>query len=383
MSPEYLQNLSQELIDMYTATETELLNSISKKIGQNKSLFIQVEGQTSLINDWQLDRLAQLDGLTKDNIKIIAKGTGKTEQEISHIFAQAVETSTKSDEALISEGIKKGLLNTVPPIGESIAVKNALSFAENTTLTTFNEINNSMLRRSNKAYVDTVNQVTTNVLAGIQTPNQAMVSAVKTMSKDGIPVFVASNGAKWSAEAYTSMVIKSNVKSTINVIQDARIREAGGEYIEINAYGGARPKCADDQGQVYSLDGNTEPIKDLNGDTVYPRDWADSSYGEADGILGINCGHQRFMFVPELSGFDREKIKAKENDDIYKEKQQQRYLERDIRNAKREKLSLENAKTDPQAIKKAQSKISARQESMREFIDKTDRNRNYAREKVI
>lgn len=363
---------------LYANLETELLNNIAKKIGANKKLFKIVEKDNSRITDWQLDRLKELNGLTKENIAIIAKNTKKTPKEIEKLFNEALKTSP--DEALIKKGAELGVLDSIPPIKQDVLVKNTLKVAINNSRTTFNKMNISMLGSSRKSYVDAVNKVTTNVMAGIMTPQQAMIKSVKEMTQQGLVAFTARNGAEWSPEAYTMMVVRTNVSQVNHEIQDIRMREAGGEYIEINSYSGARPKCSLDQGQIFSINGNTTPITDINGRTIRPRDWRSSTYGEPDGILGINCGHERFMFVPELSSYNRQKINKKENDETYEEKQQQRYLERQIRNAKREVSTLESAGLDSTNEKK---KVSQKQADMREFINSSGRARDYSREKVI
>jgi hypothetical protein len=364
--------------ELYVEVETLLLNNIAKKIGQNKKLFQIVEQDNTKITDWQLDRLKELDGLTKENIEIIAKQTKKTPQEIEKLFKEAI--NELPDEKLIQAGVKIGVLNAIPPISQSQLVKNALTVAINSTKTTFNKVNNSLLASSRASYVTTVNKVSTNVIAGVMTPQQAMTSAVKEMTQQGLTAFTANNGAQWSPEAYTSMVIKSNVKNTTNDIQDIRIQEAGGNYIEINSYSGARPLCSLDQGQVFSLNGDTTPIVDINGRVIPVRSWYESTHGQPAGILGINCGHDKFMFVPELSAYNRQPINRKENDEAYEEKQQQRYLERQIRNAKREVSTLESAGLD---ATKEKQKVKDKQAQMREFINSSGRTRDYGREKIV
>ena len=367
--------------ELYTNLETVLIKNIAKKIGQNKRLYNQVEKSPEKVLDWQLDRLNKIDGLTEENIKIIARETKKTPEEIGRLFEEVLDELP--DEKLIGRGIKANVLSPVAPIKESQTIKNALTVAKNSTRTTFNAVNNSLLASSRQVYIDTVNKVSTNVIGGVMTPIQAMASAVREMSQEGLTAFTASNGAKWSPEAYTGMVVRTNVKNTINDLQDIRIREAGGNYIEINSYVGARPLCSQDQGQIFSLNGDTTPITDINDNVIQVRAWSSSTNGEPAGILGINCGHQKFMFVPELSSYDREPINKKENDAEYEERQQQRYLERQIRYAKREQIALESARTNKEYIRKANAKVRQKQKDMREFIDRTNKNRNYAREQVI
>jgi hypothetical protein len=383
MNREFLENISREVVELYAEMETELLNNIAKKVGANKELFLQIEDNPALINDWQLDRLKQLDGLTKENAKIIASQSGKTVKEIENIFDQAIENGLAVDDTLLLKGVEAGILKAVPKISESLILKNALQVGINSTKTTFNKINNTMLDSTQRAFVDTINRVSTNILAGLDTPQQASLKALRQLSSQGLTAYVADNGAQWSPEAYTNMLVRTNVKNTINNVQDLRIQKAGGNYIEINSYSGARPLCSEDQGQVFSLNGNTTPIKDLNGNTIRVRSWFDSTHGQPAGILGINCGHQKFMFVPSISSYERNPIPQKENDERYQERQQQRYLERQIRQAKRDKSVLESSTmVSKQDLKKAQEKITLRQQQMRQFIKENDLNRNYAREQI-
>ena len=93
----------------------------------------------------------------------------------------------------------------------------------------------------------------------------------------------------------------------------------------------------------------------------------------------INCGHFPIPIVPGVTiphGADN--IQPKEaNDKAYELSQQQRALERNIRNAKRE---VEMA--GDLATKEMKDKVREAQAEMREFIDRTGRTRRYDREAV-
>ena len=65
--------------------------------------------------------------------------------------------------------------------------------------------------------------------------------------------------------------------------------------------------------------------------------WKDTSYGEPDGILGINCTHHKWLFLPGMSirrHFPTEDMEA--NNKLYRQTQVQRALERSVRKQKRE-----------------------------------------------
>ena len=69
------------------------------------------------------------------------------------------------------------------------------------------------------------------------------------------------------------------------------------------------------------------------------------------------------------------------NDKEYQESQQQRALERSIREAKRKQAAFKAAGLDDAAADMAQA-IKDRQAAMREFIGKTGRTRRYDRESI-
>lgn len=376
MTPE--QRLAKELLELYAQMETGLLVNIANKLSMGKEMFIDTVDGTRKVNEWQLERLKQIKGLTDENAEIIAQMSGKTQGYVNEIFDRALITGTKIDEELLKKGIKAGVLNEIDNISESPAVYRALISAKQNMLTTLSDTNRSILANSRQEYVKLVNTVTTKVTSGTQTIGAATKQAVKELANNGIKGFTAKNGTEWSSEAYIKMTTQANIKNMINEVQEIRIKEAGGDYIEINAYSGARPLCSEDQGKVFSLSGNTTPIKDINDNVIYPRAWEDSTYGKPNGILGINCGHQRFMFVPELSAYNRDPIPRKENDIDYEEKQKQRFFERNIRNTKREIAMLKEIGIED--ISKERQELLKYKVGLTEHLNATGRTRIQANE---
>uniref|UniRef100_UPI00240A6D31 phage minor capsid protein n=1 Tax=Atopococcus tabaci TaxID=269774 RepID=UPI00240A6D31 len=71
-----------------------------------------------------------------------------------------------------------------------------------------------------------------------------------------------------------------------------------------------------------------------------------------------------------------------ESERVYKESQKQRYLEREIRRAKKEKAAIEAMRATEEDLKKANAKIRQKQANMRAFIEDTGRTRRYQREQI-
>lgn len=383
-----LDELQEQIERLYIDMENELLLNIAKKLSAGKPMEIdkwdeannqQLYGSGN-VNEWQLQRLKELDGLNEENAKIIAKYSGKTVEEVEKVFDRAREIGMTRDETIISEGVKLGILNEIDPIAEDLAVKGILGHAIESVLTTFNSQNNSLLVSAGEEYRNIVNRVSTQVLAGTKTTNKAMQEAVTQLAEKGLTGFTAKNGAQWSPEAYTKMVIRSNTQNTINSIQDERIKMSGGDYIEVSSHLGARPLCSQDQGQVFSLSGNTSSIQDLHGKGIKVRAWSSSTYGKPAGIFGINCGHSRYMFVPGLSVKREMDFTKEENDEAYIEKQRQRQYERAIRNKKREIAMLKETGAEDSYIRRKQNSLSNTRKEYLEFLDRTGRTRITANE---
>lgn len=383
-----LDELEEQVERIYIDMENELLLNIAKKLSAGKPMEIDKWDETTGqpiygsggVNEWQLERLKELNGLNNQNAKIIAKYSGKTVKEVEQVFAKAQEIGTEANKSILEAGIKAGILNEINPKTEEEQVSGILSSAMQEVLTTFNKQNNSLLASAGDEYMDIINKVSSQVLAGTKTVEKAMQEAVSKLAEKGLTGFTAKNGARWSPEAYTKMIIRSNTQNTINHIQDEQMALAGNDYIEISKHSGARPKCADDQGQIYSLSGNTEPIVDGRGKKIKVRSWSSSSYGQPDGILGINCGHSRRSFVPGLSIHRDNPMPRAENDKDYKEKQRQRQYERTIRNKKREIAMLKQTKAEDSYIRIKQNSLSNTRKEYLDFLDKTGRTRITANE---
>ena len=213
-------SLEEQVERYYIDMENELLLNIAKKVAVDKPMEIDkwsLETNSPIVgsggvNEWQLERLKELGGLTEENAKIIAKYSKKSKKDIEKIFERAREIGTEVDKKQLELGIKAGILNEIDPVVEDIVVKNIISNAMQETLTTFNKQNNSLLVSSGREYTKIVNTVSTEVMAGIKTVTKAMQDAVTKLAEKGLTGFTARNGAQWSPEAYTKMVLRTNTR---------------------------------------------------------------------------------------------------------------------------------------------------------------------------
>ena len=211
-----------------------------------------------------------------------------------------------------------------------------------------------------------LNKAAGKTVSGIESRQAAMRQCIKELSDKGIPAFVDKRGREWSPEAYVNMAIRTTAVNTAQQAQFDRMDDYGLNLVEVSSHSGARPKCAKDQGKIFNRSGGGGYTTDLHGRKIRYYAWSESSYGEPDGILGINCGHQIYPFTPGVSYQTYFPEPEEENAEAYKKSQQQRELERRVRKSKRECMMLETA-GDPEGARQAQQLLKQRQDALRQF----------------
>jgi len=374
MDKEKLEKLSRPLRKLYLVIEDEILMNVAKKISRDNDLLVDIEvnGDYQRIESWQMGRLNDLEELTLDNIRTISRYADQTLDVVGETLSRAGFQAVEDIEDVLKEGAERGILRApISGVRRSDNLINVLNAYVDQARTDFNLINTTMLDQSRQAYLDIVNQTTGNVLAGNMTPQQALRRVSSEWAQKGIPALVDRAGREWSTEAYVSTVTRSMSNNIANEMQDERMNEYGVDLVEVSSHDGARPLCAPYQGRIYSLSGNHPDYPPLSS----------TSIGEPAGLFGVNCGHVKYPYIPGLTKRSFKPVSQRRNEKIYEESQKQRYLERRIREAKREKDFME-ALGDEEGIREAKQRIRDRQANMRSFINQTNRTRRYNREQV-
>lgn len=153
--------------------------------------------------------------------------------------------------------------------------------------------------------------------------------------------------------------------------QDARCDEYGIDLIEISSHKGARPKCAPYQGRIFSRSNKSGIAHDGSGREIQYSPLSETSYGEPDGLFGINCHHKKYPFIDGVNFQRYFPYEKDENDAYYAVLQKQRQLERRIREQKRE-IDMLKEIGDDEGIKAARAKLREQQAKYKEFSEKND-----------
>ncbi len=352
MTPYEALKLSQKITDLFLGLETDLMQNIAKQMSTNMEI--------SSTSQWRIRKLAQLGALDKQNIKTIAEYVGIAPGLIREAVEMAALEEIKKLDPAYQQIVKAGILEGNVPQKISPELAKALKAFQKQAQTDLNLVNTVMRYKAKAAYtklihstaelaekqtfLDVLGKNTGGVVTGSMARTEALRTTLKEFSEKGIPAFVDKTGREWTPEAYVNMDIRTTVNNVAHQTQFNRMDEYGIDLIEVSSHAGARPLCAEDQGKIFDRSNKSKK---------YPH-WKNSSYGKPAGILGINCGHQIYPFV-EGANIQRyfPTVDKDENDRLYKESQQQRALERTVRQNRRNINMLEATGIDTSEAKRA------------------------------
>ena len=353
---------------------------------------------------WLMRKLAEIGKLNQENIKLIANMSGISQATAEQMLNKMAEEATAAMEPGFQYMVEQNLIEGMPEGRRSKNIRQAVDNLKAQAKNTLNLCNTTMLYKARDAYsrlvqniakeaeelsnkqefIDVLNKHGSSVTIGAESRHQAMIKCIREFNEKGIPAFVDKRGREWTPEAYVNMAMRNTARQTAEEVQSARCKDAGINLIQIDSHSGARPKCAKDQGKIFSLNNVSGETEDLNGRTIRYYPWNSSSYGEPDGILGINCHHHKWPFVPKVNiqrYFPTNDIDV--NDKLYKETQVQRALERSVRKKKRECV-LCNEIGDKEAFKEAAVKLKQKEAKLKRYVgSKEQLHRRKDREQVV
>ena len=410
-------NLAAPIADAYMSVEERLLVRIARQLSLND------DHQLNEVSKWQLKQLAKHGHLRQDAHKIIAAGTKGIPGNVADTVRQAI------DDTLAEDGIQ-GMWHD-KRFAESAA--NSVKHYRNQAKDVYNQVNTVMKYKAESTFVRAVNTVadkwtqeqrreqseiankqdmlnilnsnTAAVVSGAESRTKAVRTTIHEMAQKGIPAFVDKSGREWSPEAYVNMDIRATVKNTALEAQFSTMDSLGQDVFEVSSHPGSRPKCRPWQGKLISRSGKTTEITDINGRKHKVIPLSQTSFGEPDGLFGINCGHRPRgvsdgLFRKSSVEYDdteaagRRKVNAQspawtpgnqsvdEDKELYNKVCRQRELERRVRKSKTEADMLEAA-GDTEGAKEVRRKMAEQNKALKSYCDsnglkyRSDRVRTY------
>ena len=360
---------------------------------------------------WEALKLSEMGQLTNESIEIIAANTGQKADAVRAALDAGIKTSLADEEAMLQNAADKGYVKTTAGTLEtSQHVRDLVDAYVAQAEDDMNLVNTVMLQSTQNRYQMAIQQVvnaeeaaqiealtgaknaaelaaqmekvqrtlnaaTGSTLLGNEARTKALRGAIATLANEGITGFIDAGGHHWTPEAYINMDIRTTVGNVARQAQKTRAAEYGVDTFQVSRHAAARPLCAPYQGWICSWSGGGYTVEDLYGNQFQVHDINETSYGQPAGLFGINCGHNPLTFVP---GYSVPRVaeltpeQEQENALQYAQSQQQRHLEREVRQAKTEALAYDAA-GDKEGFVLASQKVKQTQADYAAFCKQTGR----------
>lgn len=387
ITPKQIQDLADPLESIYIHIADALLVNIGKHITSPTWTHTAA---------WEIQKLSELGQLTQENAAIINAWIKQIPAEIRDTMEATRAAALDKLEKELDKAAKDGYIT--PPIADS-TVQILQDYAQQAA-DHLNLVNTTMLQSSVEQYQRAVmltqqeaarleaqraatqtilNEAAGNVATGVETRTVALRRAIKQISDEGLTGFIDRAGRHWTPEAYVNMDIRTTVHNVAIQAAKSRMQDFNAQVFQVSSHAGARPGCYPYQGKFYAWDNSSGSVELGNGSVVDYAPLNSTTYGQPAGLFGINCGHYPIPIIPGVTiphGADNIQPKE-ENDKAYAESQEQRALERKIREAKRVvEMAGDTATPEDKA------RVRELQGQMREFIERTGRTRRYDREQI-
>lgn len=388
MNPRYIEELSWRMGEVYAAVVDQILINLARHF----RYMTPGELPTGSFA-YQAKKLAEMGQVTRETEQIILTMLGDADGALREVLEAAIVDGLKDAEPALRAAAKKGLVrDTVPELSPS--QMQAFQAYYRQSADRLNLVNTVMLESTEWAYQSTVadivtrinttqgilNVATGEVVTGVETWNNAVKRGVQKMVANGITGFVDHGGHRWSPETYVTMDVRTTMANTAREAVWERMDDYSADLYQVSWHDAARELCFPWQGKVISREDMSREVEDDEGNPVHVYAQSETSYGEPAGLFGINCGHYPIPFFPGFSRIRPPMQDEEENAKAYAESQQQRALERKLREEKRDLEVMKAQGASEEELKAQRQRIRDASEDIDEFCAKTGRTRRRNRE---
>lgn len=340
LTPDYFYGKSDKLVEMYQELEDWIIKDIAMRLMKS--------GELSGTADRELWKLQQMGLHNTEIVKRISQVTGKSRDEVRRLLRDSVMTSFSDDVDVLEK-----LMDIQTPLQNNAAI-----MAMNAEMMkTFGELSNltrTTMMQTQTDLLNMLNEVDYRVASGMQSYSSAVCEVLDRYAQSGV-VIDYPTGARRSLEAAVRCCIVTSMNQTSAQVTNQYIAQGGIEYVLVSAHMGARhdkkhPEGLQShdhwQGKVYKIVGRDEDTPNLLEATGYSIDPATGQGKVVNplGLHGYNCRHShkpwdKSLRNPYLDKDGNPKIDVHESQKLYDKQQQQRAMERAIRQTKRELLA--------------------------------------------
>lgn len=368
LTPEQLQNLPQELTDLYDQLSEFILRDIARRIAKGAEITDTAE--------YQLYRAKSL-GLSTDEIAAkIAEINGSSASEINRLIREAAAQSDEFDRKML--GADKGAAipleeNTqlqklisaqiAETAGKCENLTNTMGFADHDFLgrVYYLSMTDMYRREMDAAHMKVVTGATDYMTAIRQACNKLAASGVRTIDYE--------SGRSDRIEVAARRALLTSVAHVTHRISEQNGEELGADGWEMSAHSGSRPSHAVYQGRQYTQEQYERIIKPL--------------------ISEPNCRHDVFPIIlgvsepvyteEELQNIDQPPFTYEGRTyTAYEASQQMRKMERAMRKQK-DRCIVADAAGDEESFTTASIKLRRQKDIYEDFCKAADSYTQYER----
>lgn len=330
LSPEYMERVTDHLIELYQDLEDAILEDIAKRINKNGYLTATAERQAEVLIE---------NGYTSEEIGSLLNPYSDDIDEEIHDIINRSSLKHYEDEMKAYRSVNKSLvdLSKNNHVNNTIASSMDRLIDGNGNITkSLGVVYNGENIKLNDFYKKSLNQAAFQVASGAFSRQQVVRNLINNISDSGIRVINYQNsGRNYTVESASKMLVRTTLNQMTSDISLMNAEDMGQDLMEISAHAGARPSHAEWQGQIVSLSGDNDKYLSLD----------DVGYGEVTGIFGANCRHNWYPFFEGISerawtkemleNIDPEPFEFEGKEyTFYEATQKQRQIERTIRKYK-------------------------------------------------
>jgi len=350
--PELAAELAKATLDIYTRTVERLLTIIARRLADG----IDQPG-------WPERKLAEQVAL-RNQIQAIVTGLDShapatVEAALAHAYQLG---GLHADRELAATGIT--------PVATEPGNR-PLAALLRETIAGITSTHGQIARSALDIYQRTITEASLpGVLTGTMTRRQAAQAALDRFANQGITGFVDRSGRNWQLDSYVEMATRTGAGRAQVAGTLDRFEANGRDLVIVSDAPQECSKCRPWEGRILSISGVRVGERLSDGRRVV----ASVATARTAGLLHANCRHQLGAYVegltrPMTHTADPEGDAAR---------QQQRYLERMVRQWKRRQLVA----MDPATERIAAGKVRDWQRALREHVAAHDLKRLRAREQV-
>ena len=389
LTPEQIELLTEKyIIDLYSELEREVIGDIARRLRKAERFTETAELQAKFMNEQGYSpakirsEVMAMVSSDPEYQKFLAENTKEYKMMVKEEIKATVKEAQKAGNKLVAEAGDMAWnddLQMWAKHGVDLSKPSSLSqlmtaFRKQTVNSLKNLTRTSGFKGTDLGTMGVLNAFQKEMdLAVLKTATgtfsyqKAVNDCIHGLAKSGLRSIDYATGRSYNLDTGARMIVRTTCSQLAGRITEANMDATGTELVYVSAHDGARPEHAEWQGKVYTYNG--EPTRE------YPDFYEETGYGDVDGLKGVNCTHNFYPYwegssvIPEFHESEPVQIDGKEYT-RYEATQEQRKMERQIRELKREKQAqIDSGKPDADQMQKINSKLTQKNKDYRNFCN--------------